>query len=38
VRWAPARESIVLRMLRNPIYAGAYVFGRHDVDGTQSPS
>jgi DNA invertase Pin-like site-specific DNA recombinase len=30
VRWAPARESIVLRMLRNPIYAGAYVFGRHE--------
>lgn len=38
VRWAPARESAVLRILRNPIYAGVYVFGRHEermalVDG-----
>jgi len=38
VCWVRPRESVVLRMLHNPIYAGAYVFGRHEermalVDG-----
>lgn len=37
-RWEPARHSHVLRMLHNPTYAGAYVFGRTEertalVDG-----
>jgi DNA invertase Pin-like site-specific DNA recombinase len=27
-RWVPARHGQVLRVLRNPAYAGAYVFGR----------
>lgn len=30
VRWVPARESSVLHILRNPIYADVYVFGRHE--------
>jgi DNA invertase Pin-like site-specific DNA recombinase len=29
-QWVPPRESLVLRMLHNPMYAGAYVFGRHE--------
>ncbi|MDC0679004.1 recombinase family protein [Sorangium atrum] len=36
--WVPPRHSTILRMLHNPTYAGAYVFGRHEerialVDG-----
>ncbi|MFQ5974000.1 MAG: recombinase family protein [Alphaproteobacteria bacterium] len=38
LRWVPARQTLILSMLHNPIYAGAYVFGRHEhrirlVDG-----
>jgi DNA invertase Pin-like site-specific DNA recombinase len=38
ITWKPARYSNVLDMLRSPLYAGAYVFGRtgvrtHVVDG-----
>jgi len=30
LRWGPARQTLVLSMLHNPSYAGAYVFGRHE--------
>jgi DNA invertase Pin-like site-specific DNA recombinase len=30
LRWGPARQTLILSMLHNPIYAGAYVFGRHE--------
>lgn len=38
LRWVPPRHSVVLGMLHNPTYAGAYVFGRREermalVDG-----
>jgi len=38
LRWVPPRHSLILAMLRNPTYAGAYVFGRREermalVDG-----
>jgi DNA invertase Pin-like site-specific DNA recombinase len=38
LRWVPPRHSLVLGILHNPTYAGAYVFGRHEqrralVDG-----
>jgi len=38
LRWVQPRPSLVLRMLHNPVYAGAYVFGRSEermglVDG-----
>ena len=38
LRWVPARQTLIISMLHNPIYAGAYVFGRHEsrlgfVDG-----
>lgn len=32
VRWEPARSSMVLAILKNPAYAGAYVHGRLTVD------
>lgn len=32
VRWEPARVSRVLGLLKNPAYAGAYVFGRRALD------
>jgi DNA invertase Pin-like site-specific DNA recombinase len=38
LRWVPVRQTLILSLLHNPIYAGAYVFGRHEhrlrlVDG-----
>jgi DNA invertase Pin-like site-specific DNA recombinase len=30
VRWGPANYSHILNMLRNPAYAGTYVYGRHE--------
>jgi DNA invertase Pin-like site-specific DNA recombinase len=38
LRWGPPRYTLILNMLHNPIYAGAYVFGRNEermglVDG-----
>jgi excisionase family DNA binding protein len=33
VIWRPPHRSAVLNMLTNPIYAGAYVFGRRRSDG-----
>lgn len=30
VRWGPANYSQILNMLRNPAYAGTYVYGRHE--------
>ncbi|MCY1076304.1 recombinase family protein [Archangium lansingense] len=30
LHWAPPRYSAIRLMLRNPTYAGAYVFGRHE--------
>jgi DNA invertase Pin-like site-specific DNA recombinase len=32
LEWRPARLSTLHRMLRNPVYAGTYVFGQHVVD------
>jgi Recombinase len=32
VVWQPARTSAILDMLHNPAYAGAYVFGRKQLD------
>jgi len=32
VVWEPARHSRILSMLKNPAYAGAYVYGRSRVD------
>ena len=29
LRWVPPRQTLILSLLHNPIYAGAYVFGRH---------
>jgi DNA invertase Pin-like site-specific DNA recombinase len=31
LRWIPARYSAILAVLRNPSYAGAYVYGRHET-------
>lgn len=31
--WKPPTLSAIIRMLRNPAYAGAYVFGRGDYSG-----
>jgi DNA invertase Pin-like site-specific DNA recombinase len=28
LRWGPARQTLILSMLHNPIYAGAYAWGR----------
>jgi DNA invertase Pin-like site-specific DNA recombinase len=38
LKWGPARYTLVLGVLHNPIYAGAYVYGRYEsrtvlVDG-----
>jgi DNA invertase Pin-like site-specific DNA recombinase len=38
LRWVPPKESLILNMLHNPIFAGAYVYGRNEsrvrlVDG-----
>jgi DNA invertase Pin-like site-specific DNA recombinase len=38
LRWGPPRPTLLDRILHNPIYAGAYVYGRHEermglVDG-----
>jgi DNA invertase Pin-like site-specific DNA recombinase len=38
LHWVPARQTLMTSMLHNPMYAGAYAFGRHDyrvvfVDG-----
>jgi DNA invertase Pin-like site-specific DNA recombinase len=38
LRWGPPRKTLLDRILHNPIYAGAYVYGRHEermglVDG-----
>jgi DNA invertase Pin-like site-specific DNA recombinase len=33
--WEPARSSVVLAVLRNPAYAGAYVYGCHTRDPTR---
>jgi len=38
LRWTAPKESLMLSMLHNPIFAGAYVYGRHEqrlglVDG-----
>jgi DNA invertase Pin-like site-specific DNA recombinase len=30
LRWGPARYTLVLGVLHNPIYAGAYVYGRYE--------
>jgi DNA invertase Pin-like site-specific DNA recombinase len=30
LRWVPPRHSLILGMLHNPAYAGAYVFGRRE--------
>lgn len=30
LHWVAPRHSLILRMLHNPTYAGAYVFGRHE--------
>jgi DNA invertase Pin-like site-specific DNA recombinase len=30
LHWGPPRPTLIVSMLHNPIYAGAYVFGRHE--------
>ena len=35
LRWEPARASRVLAILKNPAYAGAYVYGRSTRDRTR---
>jgi DNA invertase Pin-like site-specific DNA recombinase len=35
VVWQPARSSMVLSILKNPVYAGAYVYGRQTRDPTR---
>lgn len=30
LQWGPVRYTLVLSMLHNPIYAGAYAYGRHE--------
>ena len=35
VGWEPARTSRVLSLLKNPAYAGAYVYGRTAIDPTR---
>ncbi len=41
VRWSPPSYSYVRRVLKNPVYAGAYVYGRRQaeeiLDGSQRP-
>lgn len=31
-RWRSPSPAAILRMLKNPMYAGAYVYGRHQVE------
>jgi len=42
LKWAVPTYAYLMRMLRNPLYAGAYVFGRRQVelvlDGAQRPT
>jgi DNA invertase Pin-like site-specific DNA recombinase/transposase len=38
VVWQPARSSMVLAILKNPVYAGAYVYGRQTKDPTRHKS
>lgn len=38
VTWSPARTSAVLGMLKNPAYAGTYVYGQTTTDPTQRKS
>jgi len=33
--WEPPRTGAILRILHNPAYAGAYVYGRHVADPTR---
>jgi len=33
--WQPARSSMVLAILKNPAYAGAYVYGQNALDPTK---
>ena len=33
--WRPARRSTLYEMLRHPVYAGAYVYGRYPCDPTR---
>jgi len=35
VIWQPARSSMVLAILKNPVYAGTYVYGRQTRDATR---
>lgn len=35
VVWQPARNSMVLAILKNPVYAGTYVYGRQTKDPTR---
>ncbi|MBV8830868.1 MAG: recombinase family protein [Acidobacteriaceae bacterium] len=35
--WEPPRTAAILRILHNPAYAGAYVYGRHVADPTRRP-
>ena len=35
ITWQPAHTSTVLGILKNPAYAGAYVYGRHHCDPTR---
>ena len=35
--WAPLTHDRVLKVLANPVYAGAYVFGRHRVQRVVAP-
>lgn len=35
VRWQPARNSAILGILKNPAYAGAYVYGRTTLEPTR---
>jgi DNA invertase Pin-like site-specific DNA recombinase len=38
VVWQPARCSMVLAILKNPAYAGTYVYGQHALDPTKRKS
>lgn len=35
IEWSPATSSLVLHILKNPAYAGAYVYGRRTSDPTR---
>jgi DNA invertase Pin-like site-specific DNA recombinase len=36
IHWAPARMSLILSILKNPAYAGTYVYGQHTKDPSRS--